>query len=223
MARKPKNPFPEIDFSAAGPPPGLEAQPPASTPRRRRQAPNSDRNPHHSIESNTSNIYNSDDDIKSMISLEDKLTEQELKFLEYSLDSTVTIENALKLAGYKNLSKNQIYRLAKKIEKKYERATLDGRNIMIDIGFGPRAVAQRLKHLALEARSEMVQLQATVHAAKATRLVHEPQESHQGVKIIINCPPPDPNAPPPPGPPSFTLEPERPRIPPPSRPLQITK
>jgi hypothetical protein len=28
MARKPKNPFPEIDFSVAGPPPGLQAPPP---------------------------------------------------------------------------------------------------------------------------------------------------------------------------------------------------
>jgi hypothetical protein len=222
MARKRKTP--EIDFSAAGPPPGLESQATSPEPKpSRRHNPPPGQAPYDSLGYTTSNKYNSDDDIKSVISLEDKLTAQELRFLELSLDSSISIKDAIISAGYTDLSDPQIYRLAKKIVKKYERATLDGRNIMIDIGFGPRAVAQRLKHLALEANSEIVQLGAVKEAAKATRLTQEPQQTHQGVKIIINCPAPDPNAPPPAGPPSFEIQPERPRLPMPSRPLQITK
>jgi hypothetical protein len=221
MARKPQNPFPEIDFSAAGPPPGLKAQPATPAPAKRRRGRPAKTAPSYNLD----NIYidSRDKFIEGYISLEDKLTEKELKFLEYYIAEDMTIEKAMKLAGYENLPKSTMYDLAGKIRNKYEQQTADGRKYFQLIGFGPLEVAKKIKSLATTARSEMVQLNATGLAAKGTRLIHEPEQTHQGVKIIINCPPPDPNAPPPPGPPSFTLEPERPRIPPQSRPLQITK
>jgi hypothetical protein len=149
-----------------------------------------------------------------------------LKFLELSIDPLVSIKEAMESAGYENLSKDQLYDLARKITKKYELATLDGRNIFIDIGFGPRTVAERIRHIANYSASEMVALQATKLAAQATRLISEPEQAHTGVKIIINCAAPgDTPASAPTGPGAairINQEPD-PRPAMPAKPLQITK
>jgi hypothetical protein len=127
----------------------------------------------------------------------------------------------MKLAGYENMTRNQMYDLARKIQIKYERLTEDGRKYFQLVGFGPIEVAKGIKELAKKARSEMVRLNAHGMAAKGTRLLREPEESTQGVKIIINCPTVAPQ--PGPGVPGRPGQGEREPVPGPVKPLQITK
>ena len=63
----------------------------------------------------------------------------------------------------------------------------DKRKIFRDIGFGEARIAKGIMQLAQEAKSEMVRLNAHQLAARCTRMLEEPQASHQGVNIIINC------------------------------------
>jgi hypothetical protein len=45
---------------------------------------------------------------------------------------------------------------------------------------------KNIKYLAENAKSEMVKLNALTLAAKCLRLTQEPEQTHQGVNIIIN-------------------------------------
>ena len=125
--------------------------------------------------------------VNNPISLKDKLTLKELSFLEIYLVGGKTIDQSMILAGYDNVSQYWRYEVAKKIIRKYEAQAQDTRKIFQDIGFGQATIAQGIKDKALNAKSEMVSLNAYQLAARCTRMLEEPQASHQGVNIIINC------------------------------------
>ena len=122
------------------------------------------------------------------------LTLQEIGFLEnyfispYSpREDEPTKDQAMVAAGYGHFSAQYRNRLANKILRKYESQAGDVRKIFCDIGFGQTQIARGIKHKAENAVSEMVALNALKLAAQCTRMVEEPQASHQGVNIIINC------------------------------------
>lgn len=122
------------------------------------------------------------------------LTLQEIGFLEnfflvpYSPQAEeISQDQAMIAAGFGHLSKPYRSRIAKKILRKYESQAGDVRKIFCDIGLGQTQIARGIKHKAENAVSEMVALNALKLAAQCTRMVEEPQASHQGVNIIINC------------------------------------
>ena len=121
------------------------------------------------------------------INLKDKITLKELSFLEIYFVGGETIDSAMIKAGYGDMSWQWRYELAQKIVRKYEAQAEDTRKIFQDIGFGQLTIAQGIKNKALNAKSEMVSLNAYQLAARCTRMLEEPQASHQGVNIIINC------------------------------------
>ena len=125
--------------------------------------------------------------VNDSISLKDQLTAKEMKFLEIFCSGEVSMERAMVLAGYETGHPNSVYYRAHKIIKKYESQTEDTRKIFQDIRFGQLTIAQGIKNKALNAKSEMVSLNAYQLAARCTRMLEEPQASHQGVNIIINC------------------------------------
>ena len=125
--------------------------------------------------------------VNDSINLKDQLTAKEVKFLEIYCSGEVSMERAMVLAGYETGHPNSVYYRAHKIIKRYESQTGDARKIFQDIGFGQLTIAQGIKNKALLAKSEMVSLNAYQLAARCTRMLEEPQASHQGVNIIINC------------------------------------
>ncbi len=154
------------------------------------------------------------------INLKDKITLKELSFLEIYFVGGETIDSAMIKAGYGDMSWQWRYELAQKIVRKYEAQAEDTRKIFQDIGFGQLTIAQGIKNKAINAKSEMVSLNAYQLAARCTRMLEEPAQSHQGVNIIINCgtePAGGPGAPARPINVSIHGEPL------PAKPLQITK
>ena len=125
--------------------------------------------------------------VNNYINLKDMLTLKELKFLEIYFVGGETIDSAMIKAGYGEFGIQWRYELAQKIVRKYEAQAEDTRKIFQDIGFGQLTIAQGIKDKALNAKSEMVSLNAYQLAARCTRMLEEPQASHQGVNIIINC------------------------------------
>ena len=122
------------------------------------------------------------------------LTLQEIGFLEnyfvspYSPQTEeLTIDQAMILAGYDYVTQSTRGKWAQKILRKYELGAGDSQKIFCDIGLGQAQIARGVKHKAENAISEMVALNALKLAAQCTRMVEEPQASHQGVNIIINC------------------------------------
>ena len=122
-----------------------------------------------------------------IINLQEALTARELRFLDFHLLGGESADKALIQAGYTGYHQNSLYRLGRSIVLKYERQTEDTKKIFQDIGFGQATIAQGIKEKALLAKSEMVSLNAYQLAARCTRMLEEPQASHQGVNIIINC------------------------------------
>ena len=112
---------------------------------------------------------------------------QEINFLEYYLAGGESIDSAMIKAGYGDFTKDWRYKVSQKIIIKYEAQTEDKRKIFREIGFGEARIAKGIMELAQKAKSEMVRLNAHQLAAKCLRLCDEPQASHQGVNIIINC------------------------------------
>jgi len=188
-------------------------------------------NPHHPLINNNNNIYIynennmvndsnaillNDIDNKEVIKLTDKLTKQELCFLELYFNmprfkgkDLITINKAMLLAGYGNYPENTRYVLAKKIVKKYERAAPDARKVFQDLGFGQVRVAQGIIDKAETARSEQVSLKALMYAGDCQGMRQETRESYQGINIVINTAPP-PSQAPCPGPPGPDGAPARP-------------
>lgn len=244
---KPKSGFADdVDFFAAAPPApaGQKPQtkktpnsPQPRAPRATREGQTPKQPPALVSSNNLENndiLYNQDSIIEdryineASIDIKGKLTLQELKFLEIYFTTPyspkkgrMTIEKAMIAAGYTNISQRERYRIAAKIVKKYEDQTEDARKIFQDIGFGPVEIAKGIKALAKTARSEMVKLNAHGMAAKASRMLREPEQTHQGVQIIINCASPSPGQGQ--GPPvQVNVQEVRPAIPKPKKPLQIT-
>ena len=115
------------------------------------------------------------------------MTLRELLFIELRFIEEKEIDKAMIQAGYGDHGEKYRYLLAQKIIKKYESLSEDSKKIFQDVGFGQLTIAQGIKNKALNAKSEMVSLNAYQLAARCTRMLEEPQASHQGVNIIINC------------------------------------
>ena len=154
------------------------------------------------------------------IDIKNEMTLKELAFIQYHFGLGYGIDKSMILAGYTDITKSARYDAAKKIVNKYESQTEDKRQIFRLIGLGESQVASNIKELAQNAKSEMVRLNANALSAKCLRLCDEPERSHQGVNIIINCQPAGPGACAP-GRPTEVIEQEE--LPTPTKPLQITK
>jgi hypothetical protein len=110
----------------------------------------------------------------------------ELKFIELYLIGGLTIENAMKAAGYINYHPKYRYTAAKKIIEKYECSVGDHRKIMRDMGYGVTKLIELLVDSAENAKSEMVKLTARIALAKCLGLHSEIVDEVQGLKIIID-------------------------------------
>lgn len=168
----------EIDFSVAVPKtqPGATRQPPCPPP---------PANP----STNINNTILGDDVVlkENKFSIKNLLTVKELNFLENFISGEMTIEEAMVLAGYGNLSQRYIYQIAQKTIRKFEQSAPDAKKIFRDIGFGELSVAKGIKRLALKGKSEVVQLNAYALAAKCLQITREQPDLTQGVNIIISC------------------------------------
>jgi hypothetical protein len=166
--------------------------------------------------------------------IKDRLTTQELRFLEIYFNSPrlkgkdkVTINSAMLSVGYGDYSLQIRYRIARNIVKKYERGAGGAGKIFQDIGFGPVRVAMGIADKAENAQSEAVSLNALALAARCQGMM-EPTEAGRstGVQIIINTGPaaaPDPAAPG--APPALVINADGSTAAPaaPRKPLQITR
>ena len=90
------------------------------------------------------------------------------------------------LAGYKGYHPNYLYQLGTKIINKNECQADDHRKIFRAVGAGETAIAQGLLHLAQNAKSEMVRLNAWTGLAKCLGLTKEVLEGVEGIQIVIN-------------------------------------
>jgi hypothetical protein len=161
----------------------------------------------------------SNKELASVRSLKDELTEKELNFINNYLIGGVTIENAMKSAGYVGYHLKSLYRIGRKIVEKYESRAGDHRKIARAIGAGEVTVLRGLLDLAQNARAEAVRCKAWEALASCLGLKSEPVESFQGMQIVIRGEEPSPG----PGPGQVDGQPARPALPPPLKPQQVTK
>lgn len=164
--------------------------------------------------------------------IKDRLTAQELRFLEIYFNSPrlkgkdkVTINSAMLSAGYGDYSMPVRYRIARNIVKRYERGAGGAAQVFQDIGFGPVSVARGIASHAENAQSEAVSLNALALAARCQGMMAEKEERGQGINIIINTGPTPSTPSPGPGPVKVVIPgqdgdqaPAAPR-----KPLQITR
>ena len=227
-------PDPEPDFAAATAPKRIGRPPKAKPPPK--TAP-SDSNIYNNKEGNMDieliSVFDKDDKQINDIKLKDKLTQQEVNFLEIYFNSprkkgedAITMDKAMILAGYTNYKSAWRSILARRILKKYERTTPEAAKVFQDLGFGKVKVAQGIIRHAEGAASESVSLQALVFAGKCQGMAEQKDQGGTGINIIINTGPgPSPPGPGPGAPPVRVVvegqEVEATTIP--RKPLQITR
>jgi hypothetical protein len=118
--------------------------------------------------------------------LNGKMTDKESRFIYFYMAGGITVEQSMILAGYKGYSATYLYQLGKMIVNKHECQTDDHRKIFRAVGAGETAIAQGLLHLAQNANSEMVRLNAWTALAKCLGLTKEVLEGVEGIQIVIN-------------------------------------
>jgi hypothetical protein len=159
------------------------------------------------------------EDDKEICTLDKKLTDNELKFVELYLVGGINIDKAMIATGYGGYTSNSRTRIAKKILVKYECSVGDHRKIMRALGWGEVQVIQSLIEAATGFNSETVKLNARIALAKCIGIQRDVLEQAEGIQIVINqggLPACEDQ------PVAFTLE--SPKAPPPSSgALQITK
>jgi hypothetical protein len=128
------------------------------------------------------NIYNH----YEKFDLTGKTTDKETRFIYFYTAGRIYIEDAMILAGYKGYHPHHLYQLGKKIINKHECQADDHRKIFRAVGAGETAIAMGLLHLAENAKSEMVRLNAWTALAKCLGLTKEALESVEGIQIVIN-------------------------------------
>lgn len=153
-------------------------------------------------------------------------TEIELTFLYYYIIEKQKKQTAMISAGYPKVHRSNLTRKANRIIYRYEVWAGQAQKVFRQAGLGEVRLALKIDKL-LEAQSRTVQTRAAELLAKILRATAPPEVPVQGVKIIINLQQPPaagdgqavPLPPEVPGQPSDS----RRRIPPPAKPLQITK
>ena len=238
-------------FSAAmSQPPAPDTEPDfnaAMTPKKRGRPANSNKrqlnsngNPlsiNNNIYIDTDNINYSknidilNEDIKNnSINIKDKLTNQELSFLEIYFNSRhlkgqdrVTIDRAMISAGYDNFPENTRYNIAKKIVQKYEKTAPEARKIFSALGYGPVKTALGIIDHA-ENSPPTVSLNALKLAAACQGMIEQTQDAAAGITINILTAPPA-GSPAGPGPVVEVQDgqPAGQTSAPPRKPLQITR
>jgi hypothetical protein len=118
--------------------------------------------------------------------LKEILTLKELRFIELYLTGGLTVDKAMKSAGYVGYHPNSLYRIARKIVQKYEHQAGDHRKIMRDMGYGVTKLIELLIDSAKNAKSETVRLNARIALAKCLGLTKEIINGVQGVKIVFD-------------------------------------
>ena len=144
----------------------------AQVPKRPRGRPKGTNKPiidNNSIEVLKPEIIDDDQEDKGT-NIKSVLTEKELLFLQIYLSGGITQVNALKSAGYQGYNEKYLELLARKIIGKYESQGGDHRKIFREIGAGEMRVAQGILDLAMNAKSEMVRLNAWLGIAKCLGL-----------------------------------------------------
>ena len=120
------------------------------------------------------------------------MNQKELKFLELYLSGNYTQVKAMIAAGYVGYNKTALHLAAKRIVGKYELGTGDHRKIMRALGWGEIRVLQSLIEAATEFKSETVRLHAREALAKCLGIQKEVLEGVEGIQIVINSSPREP-------------------------------
>jgi hypothetical protein len=118
------------------------------------------------------------------VDLRGELTIKEVKFLEIFLTGEHSINDAMKLAGYEDMTDRNRYLLARKITQKHESQVGDHRKLFRMCGLGEVKVAMKILQL-MESESPTVQVRAAELAAKCLGLTKETAEAHPGIQIVI--------------------------------------
>ena len=125
---------------------------------------------------------------------------KELIFLEKYLIEKESMINAMKLAGYGNVTDRTLSNWGIKITNKYETWAGDARIVFRKAGVGETRLARTVDDL-LQSSNEKTLLGAAELTAKVLRASTDPGETRQGIAIIINtsaAPTPGPGLPCPP-------------------------
>jgi len=150
-----------------------------------------------------------------------QLNLKELKFLEAFLSGECSIDQAMVAAGYGSYHMRSRYRRARAIIEKYERGARGAREVMRACGVGEVRVVKKIDAL-MDAPSDRTQLGATELAAKCLGMAQEQRGPSQGIQIVIHTALAPASGEPLPGPPVVEVQ-ETKRLPPQTKPLQITK
>jgi hypothetical protein len=228
----------DLDFEAA--------MIPKKPGRPKRKLPDSPPEPPIAASNTNIDIYNKDDidisvlginedNIKSLIDTDkkEKLTNQELHFLVLYFNSPrgkgenrVTRDKCMIAAGYGESCRSMRYAIARNIVKRYESAVPDSSRIMRELGYGPVRTAMAIIDHA-EHSPPTVSLNAVKLAAQVHKMIDQPDNSREGINIIINTGPPAPlpgtTCPAPDGPVQIVIAGADPGTAPPRKPLQITR
>jgi hypothetical protein len=133
-----------------------------------------------------------------MFSMKGQLTLKEQLFVELYLTGDLTLDKAMESAGYIGYHPNSLYRLGRKIVQKYESLVGDHRKIMRAMGYGETKVLNLLIDSAINAKSEMVRLNARTFLAKCLGMQQDVIDVVSGISIVFNAA--QPGAQPEPGP-----------------------
>ena len=117
--------------------------------------------------------------------LDDKLTSQELNFINLRLSGGLGTIDAMKLAGYSSAHDSYLFLLAKKITERYESQVEDHRIIARAVGAGEVFVIKGLMDLAKNSPSGIVKRAALADLAKILGLTKETLEGAGGITLIF--------------------------------------
>jgi len=121
------------------------------------------------------------------VDLKGEFTVMELNFLEILLNGGVTIDDAMKSAGYGFLEERNRYYTANRILQKHVEQAGDLKKLARSCGLGEVQVILKIKQL-MENPSATIQARGTELAAKILEMTSESIDLAQGIQIVIRTP-----------------------------------